>query len=144
VRDVADGIANALTQGRLGETYLMGHENLSYAEALRLIAEEVGTQAPKVMLPGGVLRSAGWVSSQVSRLTGKEPSFTYEMARIAADGHYFSPAKAVRELGLPQTGLRHAVREALTWFRAHQYLPPNGGGMDQPQPEDQANHLIKT
>lgn len=127
VRDVAEGIANALTQGRLGESYLLGHENLSYPQALRLIAEEAGTQAPALMMPGGLLRSVGWLASQASRLTGTEPRFTYEMARIAADGHYFSPAKAVHELNLPQTGLRHAVREALGWFRANGYLPPAPG-----------------
>jgi dihydroflavonol-4-reductase len=133
VQDVAYALANALTRGRIGETYLLGHENLSYPEALRIIAEEAGTRPPRLGMPGSLLRGAGWMASKVSRFTGKQPAFSYEMARIAADGHYFSPAKAVAELDMPQTGLRHAVREALTWFRAHGYLPGNQpGGIADP------------
>jgi dihydroflavonol-4-reductase len=138
VRDVATAIANALTHGRLGETYLLGHENLSYPEALSLIAEAAGTRAPRLGMPAALLRGAGWVASQVSRLTGKPPAFSYEMARIAADGHYFSPAKAVAELDMPQTGLRHAVQEALAWFRTHGYLPAQGPeGPRDPQPQSE-------
>jgi dihydroflavonol-4-reductase len=35
---------------------------------------------------------------------------------------FFSPAKAVRELGLPQTDVRDAVREAVEWFFQHGYV----------------------
>ena len=34
---------------------------------------------------------------------------------------YFSPAKAVRELGLPQTDVDVALRDAVEWFAAHGY-----------------------
>jgi dihydroflavonol-4-reductase len=34
---------------------------------------------------------------------------------------FFSPAKAVRELGLPQTDVRSALREAAEWFVEHGY-----------------------
>jgi len=34
---------------------------------------------------------------------------------------FFSPAKAVRELGLPQTDVREALRDAVEWFGAHGY-----------------------
>jgi dihydroflavonol-4-reductase len=34
---------------------------------------------------------------------------------------YFSPAKAVRELGLPQTEPRIALADAVAWFAARGY-----------------------
>jgi dihydroflavonol-4-reductase len=37
---------------------------------------------------------------------------------------YFSTAKAVRELGPPQTSVEQALREAVDWFVAHGYAPP--------------------
>jgi dihydroflavonol-4-reductase len=46
---------------------------------------------------------------------------------------YFSPAKAVRELGLPQTDPGEALRDAVEWFAARGYarlrIPasPQGG-----------------
>ncbi len=36
---------------------------------------------------------------------------------------YFSPAKAVRELGLPQTPAEEALRDAVTWFVDRGYAP---------------------
>jgi dihydroflavonol-4-reductase len=36
---------------------------------------------------------------------------------------YFTAQKAVRELGLPQSSLEEAMREAVHWFRAHGYAP---------------------
>jgi dihydroflavonol-4-reductase len=35
---------------------------------------------------------------------------------------YFSPAKAVRELGLPQTDVREALADAASWFAEHGYV----------------------
>jgi dihydroflavonol-4-reductase len=42
--------------------------------------------------------------------------------RMAKKRMYFSPAKAVRELGLPQTDVREALRDAAEWFSAHGYV----------------------
>jgi len=122
VGDVAQGIVNALTQGRLGEAYIAGHENLSYETAYKLIAEVAGVAPPKLKLPGWALNGAGKLVEGISKLTGKPPAFTYPMARVANDGHYFSPAKAVKELNLPQTGLRHGIEQALAWFKDNGYI----------------------
>jgi dihydroflavonol-4-reductase len=34
---------------------------------------------------------------------------------------YFSPARAVHELGLPQTPVREALADAVAWFQTHGY-----------------------
>jgi dihydroflavonol-4-reductase len=44
------------------------------------------------------------------------------MARISCDGHYFSPAKAVKELQLPQTPVAVAITEAFNWFKENNKL----------------------
>jgi dihydroflavonol-4-reductase len=36
---------------------------------------------------------------------------------------YFSPGKAVRELGLPQNDPREALKEAVEWFTRYGYVP---------------------
>ncbi|WP_317172228.1 NAD-dependent epimerase/dehydratase family protein [Hymenobacter sp. BRD67] len=46
VRDVAGATVNALTQGRVGESYILGNENLSYKEAFSLMAGVLGVAAP--------------------------------------------------------------------------------------------------
>jgi dihydroflavonol-4-reductase len=40
---------------------------------------------------------------------------------------YFSPTKAVAELGLPQTPVDEALRDAVDWFRARGYAARRPG-----------------
>ena len=58
-----------------------------------------------------------------ARLMGRTPQVPLTAVRMARKRMYFSPAKAVRELGLPQTDVGEALRDAVEWFRAH---PPAG------------------
>jgi len=58
----------------------------------------------------------------VARVTGAPPRVPLTAVRMAKKRMYFSPAKAVRELGLPQTDVRDALRDAVEWFRAHGYV----------------------
>jgi dihydroflavonol-4-reductase len=57
----------------------------------------------------------------LARLTGRAPKVPLTAVRMARKRMYFSPAKAVRELGLPQTDVRVALREAVEWFAHHGY-----------------------
>jgi dihydroflavonol-4-reductase len=41
---------------------------------------------------------------------------------MSRDKMWFNPAKAVRELGLPQTPPRQAFADAVAWFRANGYV----------------------
>jgi dihydroflavonol-4-reductase len=40
---------------------------------------------------------------------------------------FFDPAKAVRELGLPQTPVDQALRDAVDWFWSRGYARPRPG-----------------
>jgi dihydroflavonol-4-reductase len=122
VKDVAFALAAALDRGRIGECYIAGHENLSYREAFGLIAETIGVRPPRLELPAAAVKAVGALGSLAGALLRADPGLTYPMARIACDGQYFCATKAVRELGLPQTPVRQAVREAFEWFRDHGYL----------------------
>lgn len=123
VKDVATAIANGLTQGRVGEAYILGHENLTYFEALKVISEVSGCKLPSVKLPDVVFHAVGWLSGTAGKLFGFVPKLSYPMVIIGAQGHYFSPAKAIRELGLPQTAIKQAFEESFEWFTEHDYLP---------------------
>jgi len=124
VRDVARGHILAEARGRVGEKYILGHAegNLALATICRLIAELGGCRAPRVRIPYAVAWCAAACSEGFARLTGGVPKVPLDAVRMARKRMFFSPAKAVRELGLPQTDVREAVREAVEWFFQHGYV----------------------
>lgn len=121
VRDVAMATVNALTMGRKGECYIAGHENLSYGEAFGLMARVTGAKPPRLQFPGVAVLAVGALGSLQGKLLGRAPKVSMPMARISTDEHYYSSAKAVHELEMPQTPVETAVREAWAWFREHAY-----------------------
>ena len=124
VRDVARGHLLAEARGRVGEKYILGHAqgNLSLAAIGRLIADVSGCRAPRLRIPYAVAWCAAACSEGLARLTGRVPRVPLDAVRMARKRMYFDPAKAVRELGLPQTDVREAVREAVEWFLQHGYV----------------------
>ena len=124
VRDVARGHILAEAKGRVGEKYILGHMdgNLTLAAIGRLIAELSGCRAPRVRIPYAVAWCAAACSEGFARLTGGVPKVPLNAVRMARKRMFFSPAKAVSELGLPQTDVREAVRDAVEWFSRHGYV----------------------
>jgi dihydroflavonol-4-reductase len=73
--------------------------------------------APKWRVPYAVALLAAYGNEALSALTGKEPKAPLAGVRMAGHKMYFNPAKAIRELGLPQTPPRQAFADAIEWFR---------------------------
>ena len=116
VRDVAAGIMAAIAKGRPGECYILGHRNLLYREFFEIATEVLGKKRIRLFLPGWLAVGYGWANVAWSAVSGKTPSLSHHMARAAGEVQFYSPEKAVRELGLPQTPVETAVRETLEWF----------------------------
>ncbi|GAA4452091.1 NAD-dependent epimerase/dehydratase family protein [Nibrella saemangeumensis] len=122
VRDVAVATVNALTQGRNGEHYILGNENLSYREAFQLMAEVMLIRPPRIRIPDWLALRYGRLCDLKTQLTGKPALVNSAMMKVAIDGHYFSVNKARQELSLPATPIRLAVQEAFNWFVEQGYL----------------------
>lgn len=116
-KDVAEASVNALEMGNIGESYILGNENLSFKEAFQLMAEVAGVKPPGIPLPPVATKIYGRIGSAIGKLSGKAPKVSFPAARIACDGHYFDPSKARKELTLPATPIREAIAEAVEWFR---------------------------
>lgn len=123
VRDVAHGHMLAAERGRLGQTYILGaaRGNLSLAEIGAQLSQLTGRRPPRLRVPYAVAWCGAACMETVARLTGGAPRVPLTAVRMAKKRMYFSPAKAIRELGLPQTDVRAALRDAVEWFAAHGY-----------------------
>ncbi len=120
-KDAAKGIANALEKGKTGESYIIGNENLSYKEAFGKMAVELGVKPPTRSIPKWALLVYGGFGSLLAGITGRKPTVSWPMAKIACDAHYFSAEKAVRELDLPQSPIEEGIRESFNWLKNNGY-----------------------
>lgn len=126
VRDVAIGHILAAEKGRVGERYILGNAggNWTMKEAFARLEEITGVPAPKFQVPYVIALAAAHVDELLSRFTGKPPKAPLAGVRMAKSKMFFNPAKAIRELGLPQTPPRQALADAVAWFRANGYAKP--------------------
>ena len=122
VDDVAEGHFLALEQGRVGENYILGGEDVTLAQMLADIAMLAGRRAPKTKLPRGPLFPLAYAAEAVARITGKEPMLTADALRMSRYQMYFSSAKAMRELGYAARPYREGLKDAHAWFGANGYL----------------------
>ena len=127
VGDAATAMVNAIEQARVGECYILGNENLSYQEAFTKIAEVVGVAPPRFSIPPSLTKGFGLFGSVYGTIAGKAPGVSYKMAKVSCDGHYFTAAKAVRELSMPQTPIEVAIKECFQWFQENGYLSKKHG-----------------
>lgn len=116
VKDVCVGIANALERAEPGACYLLGNRNMSYQEIFTTVAKVVGVKPPSRAIPKGAVLGFGALATLAARVTGRPPEISYRMCRISLDENYYTAAKAVRELGLPQTPIEVAIQEAYDWM----------------------------
>lgn len=122
VRDVALAAANALSMGKIGESYIAGNRNLDYGEFFSLAAETIGVAPPRLRVPKPLALLVGAAQSAGAALTGKPPLLGYAAARIAFGEFYYDPSKARAELGMTSTPLDSAVSECFGWLKANGYM----------------------
>ena len=124
VRDVAIGHILAAQRGRVGERYILGNSNANWSmQQMFAVLEQIsGVAAPRVRIPYSVALAAAYVDEALSRLTHRPPKAPLAGVRMARYKMYFNPAKAIRELGLPQTPPQEAFSEAVAWFRDSGYV----------------------
>jgi dihydroflavonol-4-reductase len=119
VRDVAIGHILAAERGRIGERYILGNAagNWTLQHALKILEEITGIPAPKMRVPYALAYTAALVDESISKITGRPPKAPIAGVRMAKHKMFFTPAKAIHELALPQTPPKQALADAVEWFR---------------------------
>jgi dihydroflavonol-4-reductase len=123
VRDVAAGHILAAEKGHIGERYILGNVqgNWTMEETLAVLQEITGIAAPKTKIPHWVALAAAHINESTSFFTKSPPKAPLAGVRMAKEKMWFNPAKAIRDLGLPQTPPKQAFADAVEWFRKNGY-----------------------
>jgi dihydroflavonol-4-reductase len=99
VDDVADGHLAALERGGVGERYILGGANVTFADMLADIARLVGRKPPRLRIPRAAVMPIAYAAEALARFTGREPFATVDGVRMAKYRMFFTAAKAERDLG---------------------------------------------
>ena len=122
VSDVAEGHLLALERGKDGQRYLLGNieGNLTLRQAFDVLSELTGIPAPRLRLPHSAALAAAHISGAASWLLRKPSPIPLEPVRMARTRMWVDPSWSVRELGMPQTPVRQAFRDAARWYSGRQ------------------------
>jgi dihydroflavonol-4-reductase len=122
VDDVADGHLAALERGVVGERYILGGANVTFADMLADIARLVGRRPPRLRIPRAAVLPIAYAAEAVARLTGREPFATVDGVRMAKYRMFFTAAKAEHDLGYRPRPYIAGLEDAIRWFRENGYL----------------------
>ena len=118
VEDVAVGHILALEKGQPGQRYILGNRNMTLKELLRTLESITGKKGPRLRVPINLVVALGIIDQLIEgKLLRRRPRIPLEGMRVARKPMYVSSAKAVRELGLPQSPVEGALEKAVRWFR---------------------------
>jgi len=122
VDDVAEGHLLAHAKGRIGQSYILGGENMSLKDILGAICELSGVRPPRFRMPNAAILPIAYGAELFTRLTGgNEPFVTVDGVKLARHHMYFRSDKAIAELGYAPRPAHDAFADAIAWFRTHGY-----------------------
>lgn len=120
--DAAVGVVNALEKGKIGESYILGNQNMNYPEFFSLLGSVLNKKPPTRSVPKWLMMGVAHINALIANTFRLTPRTFPAMVKIAYDEQFFSPAKAIREIDLPQTPVSQAVKECFTWLKENKYL----------------------
>jgi dihydroflavonol-4-reductase len=117
VEDVAHAHVAALERGRIGESYVIGGENLTMDAIWQELAEITGRPMPKWRAPYGLALAAGYFDEVRCRVTGAAPNVPLEGVRLSRARMFADSSQAERDLGYHAGPVREALERAVAWYR---------------------------
>ncbi len=121
VDDVAAGHVQAYEQGKIGERYVLGGDDMMLREILAEIASLVGRRPPRIRLPRAAVLPVAYVAEFAARIRGSavEPLVTVDGIKMSKTFMFFSSEKARKAIGYSSRPGREALADAVEWLRIH-------------------------
>jgi dihydroflavonol-4-reductase len=121
INDVCQGIVNTITNGKVGDCYLLAGENLSFKEFFQTVNKVSGQHNIMIKIPALLFKMAGYIGSMLQKVTGISGKLNYTSAYLMCLDNYYSGRKSERELALHYTPVEMAIQQAMTWFKENKY-----------------------
>ncbi|MCC5669405.1 hypothetical protein LC653_37630 [Nostoc sp. CHAB 5784] len=103
-------IATALEKGKHGDRYLIGDENITWAELLERFARAAGRQTKVHTIPKGLVHASGTSIAWCLRLLGYESGLEpHKWSRSCVEKLYFDPSPTQQILQYPRGNINQVI-----------------------------------
>lgn len=119
VDDLADGILAALQRGRIGERYILGGENVSLAELLRIVEMFCDQKHFQINFSPRIALAYAQFQKWLAEWLGIYPQITPGWVRTFLVNWVFESKKAERELGYTSRPLKQGIQQTMAWLKHH-------------------------
>ncbi len=116
VRDVVEGHINAMENGKSGQQYILGGENLSLQGFFQKIGEQSGKQYKMIKIPMGLALAFAKLQKAKANIFKTPPMITDEWVKKYYQNWACTSEKARREIGYEITPADQAFRETIQWI----------------------------
>lgn len=116
VDDVVNGHLLAMQNGRSGEQYILGGENVSYKKFFKTIDTITSERHLLIKMPFPVMLGIAYIMILLNRIFGIIPRITPAHVRKFNYNWEVNITKAVTELGYRITSLEEGLRKTISWI----------------------------
>lgn len=113
--DAAEGVVQAIENGKSGEKYLLANENLSYKEFFKKINTFTGQTPVMIPIPDAGLAMLGVIGDCMRKLKIKTSLSSPNMKALRIH-NFYSNRKSSEELGIRYQPVDKAVEDAICFF----------------------------
>lgn len=118
VEDVVDGILAAAKNGRSGERYILGGENLTLKKIAEQVAKEQRLERTFIPVPNTVTLAAATIMELIGLISHRRPSITFATHYCASRFHYYDSRKAKKELGYLPRDFKTILDECVSYIKS--------------------------
>ncbi len=116
-RDAAAAFINALEKGRHQEKYLIGSENMTFADFFGRLERLSGVAAPMIRVPKSISVPAAGMIDSLFKNWNRTPPFEAKEVEQAELFWYFDSTKAKEELGFDPRDPQQTLNDTIKYLR---------------------------
>jgi len=122
INDVVAGHISAMHNGKKGERYILGGQNVPYKEVFDTICRIVGV--PKVNIPmfPSLVKLVLKVTEKARKKHKISALANTEILTSASKFLYYDSSKAIKELGFSQTPFEKTLENTFHWYKSFRLL----------------------
>ncbi len=117
INDVMQAHMSAINNGAAGSRYAIVSANLTFKEAAEIYLKTFNRQKPIFVVPAPILMAVSLYLEAISYMFGKEPTFNRQTSFLSAKKIFFSPQKAIDELGFKQTPFEDTIKRLAPYYK---------------------------